>query len=305
MKIAIFGAGGIGCAIGGHLARAEADVTLIARGAHLAAMQEKGLTLRTPAEEFTVHPAPVTDDVAATGPFDVILLTTKLYDLEDAARTALPALADEGFLVPLQNGVTAGETVAAIAGTERVVPGTTYVSCFVVEPGTAAQKSPKVPVIFGEAPGGASERTARLAQAGQDAGLAFNASDNIQIDLWRKFVALSGFSAVGCLSRQPMGGILADAELRALFLRAMQETVAVGQAAGVPLPDDAADQALAHAENYAPEARGSMQEDLLAGRRMEVAWQSGAVVRIGRLHGIDTPVHQTAAACLEPFADGG
>lgn len=308
MRIGIMGAGGVGSGVGAHLARGAAaagiDVALIARGPHLAAMKATGLQVTSPNGDFAVPELTVTDTPTAAGPFDVVLLTVKLYDLEDAARRIAPALANDGFVVTVQNGVSAARDVGVLVGADRVVAGATFISSFVTAPGMVGQKSPDVPVVFGEPDGRMSPRVKALAAAGVAAGVQFKAVPDIQSALWRKFVALTGFSAVGCLARATIGDILADDALRVLFRRAMAETVAVGQAEGVPLPEDLVDQLTDHVGAYAPEARGSMQEDLTAGRRLEVNWISGEVVRLGRRHGIDTPVHQTAAACLMPCAAG-
>lgn len=304
MKIAIMGAGGVGSGLGAHLARAGADVTLIGRGAHLAAIQSGGLDVTTPSARFQVTDVRATDDPAGAGPFDIAFVTVKLYDLEDAVGRLAPALAPDGFVVPLQNGVSAARDAETIVGAGRVVPGTTFISSFVTAPGTVAQKSPDVPIVFGEADGRLSPRVEALAALGTDAGLAFKAVDDIQAQLWRKFVVLSAFAAIGCLARQTIGEILADDALRSLFRRAMTETVAVGRAEGVELPEGIVDRLTEAAGGYAPEARGSMQEDLAAGRRLEVNWISGEVARLGNRHGIDTPVHETATACLMPYAEG-
>lgn len=302
------GAGGVGACLGAHLtAKGGAQgisTALIARGEHLSAIRKDGLRLISPTEDLHVRPDTASEDPADAGIADVIFLTVKLYGLAQASAQILPIVGPETLVIPLQNGVTAAEEVGEIVGRERVLAGTTYISCFVTAPGVVTQKSPAVPIAFGEIDGGRSERVERLGQIGQAIGLDFRPMDAILSEIWRKFVAWSGFSILACLSRQSIGEILADAALTKLYRRIMEETVAVGRAAGVDLPLDLVDTILAMSANYAPNAKGSMREDLEAERPLEIRWLSGSVQELGRRFGIATPIHDVAAACLMPHEAG-
>jgi 2-dehydropantoate 2-reductase len=143
-----------------------------------------------------------------------------------------------------------------------------------------------------------------FAEAGRAAGYGVDVPDDIRRALWEKFGMFCAMSGVTALTRQPIGVIRADADLRALFERAVREAVAVGRADGVTLADDFVDRQLAFIDSLAPAATASMARDLAAGHRLELPWLSGAVVRLGRQHGVPTPIHDTIYAALKPYANG-
>ena len=285
MKIAVMGAGGIGSYLGGMLSRHGADVTLVCRGRHLAAVREAGLRVVSPSLDFTVKPL-ATD--RPEGPFDVVLLGVKLYQLEAAARQILPALKPGGVLVTLQNGVTAAQEV----GDERAVSGVVFLNARLVAPGVVDSRSEMNTVVLDRR---ASAIRDVLAAAGVDA----KSSDDIRVELWRKFVPVVGLSALSCLSRQPLGPVRDDPALRKIYIQALQEVADLAAAKGVALGPDIIERTLALQQRYKPEARVSMLEDLEAGRPLELEWLSGYVSREAARLGVPAPVNELAYACLK------
>jgi len=279
------GAGGIGSYLGGMLSRHGADVTLVCRGRHLAAVREAGLRVVSPSLDFTVKPL-ATD--RPEGPFDVVLLGVKLYQLEAAARQILPALKPGGVLVTLQNGVTAAQEV----GDERAVSGVVFLNARLVAPGVVDSRSEMNTVVLDRR---ASAIRDVLAAAGVDA----KSSDDIRVELWRKFVPVVGLSALSCLSRQPLGPVRDDPALRKIYIQALQEVADLAAAKGVALGPDIIERTLALQQRYKPEARVSMLEDLEAGRPLELEWLSGYVSREAARLGVPAPVNELAYACLK------
>lgn len=286
------GAGGVGSYLGGMLSRSGAQVTLICRGRHLEAVRRQGLAVSTPKESFHVR---VEASELATGQADVVLLGVKLYDLERAARQILPMLGPHSQVVTLQNGVTAAEEAGAIVGSERVAAGAVFLNARLVAPGTVDSRSEINTVVF-------DRKAAALRDLCVAAGVDAKLSDDIRVDLWRKFVPVAGLSALSCLSRQPIGPVRDDPALRALYRQAMQEVAALAAAKGVALEADIVERTLALAARYKYDARVSMLEDLEAGKPLELEWLSGYVSREARRLGVAAPFHDMAYACLKPLS---
>jgi 2-dehydropantoate 2-reductase len=304
MKFAVFGAGGVGGYFGARLAEAGHEVHFIARGAHLEAIRKNGLKLESAVGGALVKPARATDDPASIGPVDCVLMCVKLWDLDRAAADCKPLVAGGGCVLPLQNGVDAPERCAAALGADKVLGGTAHVATVIAAPGVIRHTGTMAKLQFGELDGRVSPRIERLAKACKDAGIDASVPESILTALWMKFVFLATAAGWTALTRRPMGAIRSDPEIRAGVIAAFAEAAAVGRAAGVGLPKDAEAQALAILDRVPAEMRTSMQHDLEAGNRLELPWLSGAVVRLGRAHGVPTPVHATIYAALKPYAEG-
>jgi 2-dehydropantoate 2-reductase len=304
MRIAIMGAGGIGCYIGARLAASGQDVVFIARGRQLDALKTKGLTVKSPLGDIVLKKVNATSDPAEIGPVDVVLMGVKLYDLKSAAETVRPLVGPGTMVVPVQNGVTAHEELGAVLGREAVVGGLVFMSCFVVEPGVAAHKSQVHGLYFGELDGRLTPRVEAFREAGVAAGYDARASANILIELWNKYILLCGFSAVSTLSRQPVGPILADADLKAMLTQAIQEVADVARAKGIGVAGDIVDKSVAFCGNFKFDSKASMLEDLEAGKPLELAWLSGTLLRLGAEAGVATPFHKMAYAMLKPLTAG-
>jgi 2-dehydropantoate 2-reductase len=303
MRIAIIGAGGVGGYFGARLIASGEDVTFIARGAHLEAIQQSGLRLDSPKGNLQLHPVCATNDFAAVGAVDVVLLTVKMYDLESAAAQLSPLLAPNTAVVTLQNGVEAVDIVSQRIGRQHVVGGVAYVAAVIAEPGLIRHTSLDA-LIFGELDGRRSERLLALEAACQRAGFGARVSEHIDVDLWSKFARLSVFSGMTAVTRSPMGVLRSDPELYAMLQAACVETISVARARGVPLPDTVMEEIIQMVQGLPPHAKASMLEDLERGRRLELPWLSGAVVRLGHEAGVATPIHGFIATVLRPHVEG-
>lgn len=303
MKIAFVGAGGVGGYFGARLIAAGEDVTFIARGAHLAAMQSSGLRVESPKGDVHLRDVKATNDVASLGPVDVLLLTVKMYDLESAAAMARPLVGPGTAVITLQNGVEAVDIVAQSVPRANVVGGVAYVAAVIAEPGVIRHTSLDA-LIFGELDGRRSDRLVAFEAACTRAGFAARVSDNIDIDLWAKFARLSVFSGMTAVTRSPIGVLRDDPDLYAMLQAACEEAIRVGLARGIALPDALMGEIEQMVHNLPHHAKASMLEDLERGRRLELPWLSGAVVRLGKAAGVATPIHAFIATVLKPHVAG-
>lgn len=304
MHIAVMGTGGVGGYFGGRLAAAGEDVSFIARGAHLEALTTKGLTIQSPKGDLHLPTVRASADPAALGAADVVLFTVKMYDVPQAAAFIRPLIKDGTVVITLQNGVEAVDLVSSVIGREHVAGGVAYVAAVITEPGvikhTALDR-----LVFGELDGRVSDRLARFKQGCDKSGFDSTLSERIEVDLWSKFSRLSVFSGMTAVTRSPIGVLRDDPQLLTLLTAACEETIAVGRARGVPIPDVLMDEILQMIHGLPPQAKSSMLEDLERGKRLELPWLSGGVVRLGEEAGVKTPIHQFIATVLRPQMNGG
>ena len=303
MKIAIFGSGGVGGYFGGKLAASGEDVTFLARGAHLAAMQNEGLHITSPLGDVNLPKVQATDRPQAVGPVDVVLFTVKLYDVDASAATLAPLIGPNTVVITLQNGVDAMDMVAKHVGADHVAGGAAYIVVVIEKPGhlrhTTAQQ-----LVFGERDGRRSDRLVAFEQAGIKAGFQAKASTDVEADLWTKFVRLATWSGMTTVTRSPMGVVRDTPATFEMMMAAIQEVIDVGKAKGVKFPPDLMEGTMNLIKNFPANSKSSMLEDIERGRRLELPWLSGAVVRIGKEVGVPTPIHQFITTILTPFVNG-
>lgn len=305
MRIAVMGAGGVGGYFGGLLAHAGHDVTFIARGAHLRALQEHGLHVASVHGDFVVAPAQATDDPATLasamlGPVDAVLFATKTYQLEQAAEAMRPLIGPATAVLPMHNGIDAAERTIAVLGAGPVLGGLCYVGSMIAAPGHIKHVSQFRRVIVGELAGGISPRVEALVAALAGAGAQAEATQDIRKALWTKFIFIAPFSAIGSVARVPAGQLLGCPETRTLLEAAMLEVEAVAQAAGVALDAEVVAQTLAFCANMAPGQTASMQRDILDGKPSELESMLGVMVRLGAELGVPVPIFRFCYGSLLP-----
>lgn len=304
MRIAIMGAGGVGGYLAARLAAARQEVAVIARGAHLAAVQAQGLKLTSALGDVTVRPAAASDDPAEIGPVDLVAFAVKLYDTEAAAAATRPLIGPGTGVVTFQNGVDSTGVLIRTLGREHVLGGVAQIAAVIAEPGLIRHTGTMARFAFGELDRRPSPRVEETVAALQQAGVQHAVSPDIERDIWRKMIFLSSFSGVTALMRLPIGPIRADPETRALLEACLAEAIAVGRARGVELDEDALGSARAFLGTLPDGMRSSMLEDLERGRRLELPWLSGAIVRMGRELGVPTPSHELITTALKLHAGG-
>jgi 2-dehydropantoate 2-reductase len=307
MNIAILGAGGVGGYFGGILARAGNSVTLLARGAHLAAIRERGLEVRTPEGTFMAAVA-ATDDpqkIGEMGDIEVAVVAVKSYSLPEIVPAAR-LLAERGAVIlPLLNGVEAADRLIeqGVPG-EQVLGGLAEISAVRLGPGVIERRSTFQRIVAGERAGGISERAERIAAAFREAGAEARASADITVDLWGKLAFITTMSAACGLARSPIGPVREAPLGHLLIERALREVIAVARARGVALPDVVEEKILRFIDSAPGGMRPSFLLDLESGGPTEIDDLSGAVSRFGRLAGVETPVHDVATAALSVARPG-
>jgi len=304
MKIAVMGAGAIGGYFGGRLAQAGHDVWLIARGAHLAAMQDDGLRITSPLGDAHVSDIHATGDPAEVGPVDVVMFMVKNRDVEAAAEAIKPMLRDDTLVVTCQNGVSAHERLGAVIGMHHVVPGVARIPASVPTPGTIKHDSDFEILLFGELDGSETARCQRLADALNDSPAATGLlSTTILNDLWAKFCSQSALASLTTLTGLDIGPLRENPVSGELFQNAIAEACAVADAILPDFPDTALEQYWGFIQRLPGTMHASMLDDLRAGKPLEHEFMSGEVVRLGAKHGVPTPIHSVLYAALKPIAD--
>jgi 2-dehydropantoate 2-reductase len=297
-RFAIMGSGGVGGYFGARLSQADFDTTFVARGAHLAAIRQFGLRVDDCGKPFAVS-ARAAGDTRAIGTVDFVLFAVKLWDVAEAGAACRPVVGPETAAISLLNGIDSEEILSSVLGPRHVMGGVAEISATIAEPGLIKKVSPFSVIRFGELDRSRSLRAQRLADALLNAGIEAEISEDINIALWKKFVFLTGLSALTALTRHGIGDVRADPDTRSFLAEVMTEALRVGQAAGVSLEDDTVAESLRYIDGLKPETKASMTIDLMAGRRIELPWLSGAVVRKGAELGISTPANRFVCVALK------
>jgi len=293
-------AGAVGGYFGARLAAAGHDVFFIARGAHLEAIRKNGLRIESVHGDLHLPKPNVTDDPATVGPVDIVLFAVKLWDTEQAAQQARPLIGPGTRLITFQNGVDSVERISAELGAEHTIGGAAYIASTIAAPGLIKHTSSFARMRFGRADKKPDDKLAAFVSAGKAVKLDIDLSDDIERELWQKFIFLTAMAGATATLRSPIGPIAADPELRAFFRALMEEAFAVGKAKGVALDPAYVDERMGFVlTEVEPGMRASMAHDLERGNRLELDWLAGKVRTLGRELGIATPASDTVCTVLK------
>lgn len=302
MKIAIFGTGAVGGYFGIRLAQAGEDVTFIARGRHLQAIQENGLRLESISGDFTVQPAKATDDPARVGPVDLVILGVKAWQIPEAAEAMKPLIGPQTMVLPLENGISAASELEAVLGREHVLGGLCQISALIAAPGVIQHVGIDPIVTFGELDNRPTARVESVRQAlAKCQGVTVQVAADIHVALWRKFMFIVAVGGVGAATRQPIGRSRSVPETRRLLQGSLEEVAALARAKDIPLPETAVKETLARIDAIPPNTYASMQNDIMNGRPSELESQVGTVVRLGGEQDVPTPINEFLYAVLLPM----
>ena len=319
MKFLIAGAGAIGAYLGARMARAGMDVTLFARGAHLRAMQERGVRVESCEGNFEAHPK-VTGNLEEVGPVDVVLLTVKAHGLPALVPQLRPVLGEETAVVSTQNGVPwwffqgwggpcegtrlervdPGGVVSAAIEARRVIGSLVYFATEITEPGVVRHDEGNR-ISLGEPDGTRSDRVRAIAEALNAAGLRCPVTTRIRHEIWVKILGNVAFNPISALTGATLAGILRNPEASTLVRNIMQETETLGARLGLELPITI-EQRMAGAAKVG-EHKTSMLQDLEAGRPLELEAIVGAVLELGERLNLPLPHTRTVYACTKLLAE--
>jgi len=306
MRFAIVGSGAVGGYYGAKLAQGGHDVTFIARGAHLAAIRARGLSIRSPLGDF-VAKARAEDDPANVPPVDVALFAVKAYSNRDALPILNAIVRDQAVALTLQNGVDSVDEVASAVGASRVLGGSTYVATALSEPGLIEQTGTHRRIVFGEvslATSRVSDRVQRINDVFAGADIVSEPVADARVPIWEKFCYLAPFAAFTGAARLPIGPLWSEPASRALMIAAFREVEAVAHAGGVALPAGVVDRIVTYVDSIPGVTRSSLLIDLQQGKPIEVEALVGAVVRRGAQAVVPTPIIAALYAVLKPYAHG-
>jgi 2-dehydropantoate 2-reductase len=301
MRIAVYGAGGVGGYFGGRLAQAGAEVHFIARGAHLQALREHGLRVCSVKGDFEVQ-ALATDDPAEVGWCDFVLFCVKSFDTAAAAARLGPLVGEGTAVVSLQNGVENEEKLAGAVGEDHVMGGAAFIFAEIAGPGVIVHTGGPASIAFGELDGRTSQRAKRLLACCEQAGFGAELSASIKTVMWAKLAFICAQAGMTAAVRLPIGQIRTAAAAWTAFQRLVAEVCAVAEAEGNPVPQAAQQRALAMAQAAGPDSFSSLHDDLVAGRRMELEALHGFIVRRAAQHGLAVPTSEAVYAILQPWA---
>lgn len=302
MRIAIMGSGALGAYYGAQLVTRGHDVSFIARGAHLAALRSRGLRILSPFGDVTLPQVVATDRPGEIGVVDVILFAVKLYDTEPAA-SALPTLVGPHTrVITLQNGIDGPDIIARHVGASCVVPGATYLSGFIAEPGVIQNAGGLDRLVIARRD---DEQTRAFVDALDGApGVSIDHVDDAEPEIWEKFLVISSFSGATSLMRSGIGPILANPLARTFLEQLRDEGMQVATAAGRRIHDGFAERAMERWRRLPGTVRSSMATDLERGRPLELRWLSGRIHELGAELGVATPAHSAVYQALDLYADG-
>ena len=306
MKVAVMGAGSIGGYFGGMLARAGHDVTLIARGEHLEVIRRDGLTMQTQKGAFTV-PCSATDRPEEIGPVDLVLLTTKTYHNPVAVPAIAPMVGPGTAALCLQNGIDSYTPLLDAFPQAVVLPGAAYIEDGRLGPGVVTQAGDIVRIVTGRTRNSDHSHGTRveaICAAFRDAGVPAEASADIAVTLWTKFLFITTMAGVTSLAREYLRELLPRPEWHKIIVGCMEEIERAGRASNVDLAPGIVADTLAYMESAKGAMSASMHADLMAGRPMELDALNGAVVRAGEAAGVPTPINDVIYAALKPYANG-
>jgi len=296
----VVGAGGVGGYFGARLVQAGEEVVFVARGAQLAALRSRGLSIESPRGNASLGPQRASSDPAELGRVDAVLLCVKTWQVADTVPALRAMIGPETCVVPFQNGVEAADQLGELLGDGPVLGGVAKIVAYMDGPGRIRDVGGPTAAAFAELDNRPSERVERLRDAFRRATLEVETPADIHAAVWSKFLFVATAGGVGAVARMPIGILRRIPETRALLQGGMAEIAALAAARRVRLPDDIVDRTMAFVDTLPAEGTASLQRDIADGRRSELEAWSGAVVRLGRSAGVATPVHTFIYSSLLP-----
>lgn len=300
MNIVIYGTGGVGGYFGARLAEAGNTVTFIARGKHLEAIQKNGLLLKSIKGDYLVFPANATANIAEVTDIDLILVCVKAWQLEAAAKEIKLVLNEKTIVISLLNGVNNAEVLGTIIDKKNLMGGLCKVVSKIEDFGVINHISFEPTIVFGELDNVKTERAFLLEKLFLNAGFTTKLAENIQTEIWSKFLFISTISAIGALTRATVGEIIASPQLKKMMRQTAEEIVAVAKAKGIYLSEILVEKQFQMIESQPYNTTSSLQRDMMEGKPSELEAQNGTVVKMGIELGIPTPINSFIYYCLLP-----
>jgi len=299
MNIVVIGVGGVGGYFGGKLAAAGLDVTFVARGKTFEAIKTKGLQVKSIQGDFRVYPK-VTDDISTINSPDLIILGVKSWQIQALAKSFKPYITENTMVLPLQNGADNAERLLSVLPNENVLAGLCKIVSKIEAPGIINHFAFEPEIVFGEYDNSKTDRILELKSMFDKAGFKNIISEDIHLDIWKKFLFITTISGVGAITRSVFGEMRADENVRQIMYQTATEIVAVANAKGINLTNQHIEMVLKVVDNLDYNTTASMQRDIMEGRPSELENFNGFIVREGKAAHITTPINTFTYHCLLP-----
>jgi 2-dehydropantoate 2-reductase len=301
MRILIYGAGGIGGYFGAKLSKAGNEVIIYARGAHLKAIQASGIKVKSIHGDFNAKPKLATDDLTKVEQPDLIILGIKSWQIPAAAESLKPLLKKNTIVLPLQNGASNTEMLLKVLPEENVLAGLCFIVSYISAPGVITHTSHKANIILGEIDNAKSQRVLEIAEVFNKAEISNSIPEDITLEIWKKFLFIASISALGGLTRVPLGKMRESDYLKDIMIKTGKEIIAVANAKNIRLNSDHLDLVLETIANLNPQTTASTQRDIMEGKPSELENFNGYIVKEGNRLGVPTPVNKFIYECLLPM----
>ncbi|WP_299605073.1 2-dehydropantoate 2-reductase [uncultured Aquimarina sp.] len=301
MHTVIIGIGGVGGYFGGKIAFSGQKVSMLARGAHLEAILQDGLQVKSIEGDFITAPFLVTHDIHQIDKADLILICTKSWQVKDAAEIIKPLLKDTTVVIPLQNGADNAEKIISVIDKKYVLGGLCKIYSKIESPGIISHFGHPPEIIFGELDKSKSDRLLRIKEVFDKAGFKNKISEDIQVDIWSKFMFIATVSGLGALTRATIGEMYAHPELNSILKATASEIYQVAIAKKIAMPPTIVEGIMNFIKNQPYDATASTQRDIMEGRPSELENFNGFIVNEGKKLGIDTPTNTFIYSCLQPM----
>jgi len=300
MNIVIYGTGGVGGYFGARLVQAGNNVTFIARGKHLEEIKEHGLQLKSSKGDYLVYPAKATSNISEIAAIDLILVCVKTWQLADVAQLIKPVLNEDTMVISLLNGVENEQVLCSIIDKKHVLGGLCKVVSKIADFGLITHMSYEPTIVFGELSNQRTNRALQLEKTFLYAGITVRLAENIQKEIWIKFLYISTISALGALTKSSVGEMIASPQIKKMMLQTAEEIVAVAKAKGIDLPKNIIEVQFQIIENQPYDTTSSLHRDMMEGKPTELEAQNGTIVNLGLALGIPTPVNALIYYSLLP-----
>ena len=301
MEILVYGIGGVGGYFGGRLANAGHNVSMIARGEHLRQIQKHGLEVESIKGDFKVKPKVATSDISEVPKPDLIILGIKSWQIPSVAAELMSIIGENTIVLPLQNGADNYEKLIEVLPEKNILAGLCFIVSFIEKPGKIKHAAYEPKIVFGESDNSKSDRVMKVHDVLDEAGIENNIPENIQLEIWKKFLFIATISGIGGLTRVPIDKIRDSEYLNKMMRDSAKEIIEVGKAKGVPLSEKHLEMVFEIINSQPKGTTASTQRDIMNGKPSELENFNGFIVKEGEKLGVKTPVNRYIYECLKPM----
>ena len=301
MKIAIIGTGGVGGYFGGKLARVGFDVTFLARGEHLKAIQQNGLAIKSIQGDVKLDAVKATGRINEIGVVDLAILAVKAWQIKDIVKDLANLIKQDTIILPLQNGVSIIDELKEQITQEHIIGGLCEIMSKIESPGVINHFGLEPTVVFGELYNTKTERISKIKALFEKAGVKANISENIDADLWKKFILTSVCGGLLAITKTTYGELRELKETRQLMIDVLTEAFCLSQKIGVQIEPDYVDKAISFIDSFPYNSTSSLTRDIWKGRPSEIEYRNGTVVKLAEKYGMEVPINKFVYHCILPM----